>query len=176
MEIRRHYFKWNTPEILRLKREYELLGLSIQEIAVRHNRSIRAILCKLEKENFIHDWTEAKGFEEFVISDPHLSRVKDSIFPNKEQNTEMLTTSASSETESESIEDSVCITISETESESETEFDSDSDYNDYETISREVSQDFQKLNGIEKSLYFLSNIVKNLFGNNQSKLHTTLSA
>jgi hypothetical protein len=69
---KRHYKKWSINEILQLQREHELLKLSIQEIARIHNRSIRAILCKLEKENFIDDWYEAKGFIEYGLGQPEL--------------------------------------------------------------------------------------------------------
>ena len=51
----RHGNKWTTNEILALQREYELLGLSIPEIASRHKRSVTSILCKLECEGFIED-------------------------------------------------------------------------------------------------------------------------
>jgi hypothetical protein len=68
----RHYNKWSINEVIQLQREYELLQLSIQEIAKRHERSVRAILCKLEKEKFILHWYEAKGFDEYVIFQPDL--------------------------------------------------------------------------------------------------------
>lgn len=66
MICKRHYFKWNNRELIELQREYELLELSIQEIANRHQRSINAILCRLEKENFIRDWNQAKGFDSYI--------------------------------------------------------------------------------------------------------------
>jgi len=54
--------KWTINELLRLQREYELLELTIQEIAERHKRSVTAILCKLEAEGFIKSWDDARGF------------------------------------------------------------------------------------------------------------------
>jgi hypothetical protein len=51
----RHGNKWTTTEILSLQREYELLELSIPEIASRHKRSVMSILCKLECEGFIEN-------------------------------------------------------------------------------------------------------------------------
>ena len=51
----RHGNKWTTNEILSLQREYELLELSIPEIASRHKRSVMSILCKLECEGFIEN-------------------------------------------------------------------------------------------------------------------------
>jgi hypothetical protein len=55
-------FRWNINECLTLQREYELLELTVQEIAIRHKRSVNAILCKLEQEGFISNWTEARGY------------------------------------------------------------------------------------------------------------------
>ena len=58
--------KWNTNEILRLQREYELLEMTIQEIAVKHERSDRAILFKLLAESFIDKESSARGYNEMV--------------------------------------------------------------------------------------------------------------
>jgi hypothetical protein len=77
MICKRHYFKWNINEIIALQREYELLKLSIQEIANTHQRSIRSILCKLEQENFIKSWNEAKGFKDYVERTPELEYIRD---------------------------------------------------------------------------------------------------
>lgn len=58
----RHYNKWSVNEVLTLQREYELLELSLDEIATRHKRSTRSILFKLQSEGFIGSWEEARGF------------------------------------------------------------------------------------------------------------------
>jgi hypothetical protein len=50
---KRHNKLWNVNEILRLQREYELLKLSISEIAKLHQRSENAILYKIEQEGFM---------------------------------------------------------------------------------------------------------------------------
>ena len=44
--------KWTVPEILTLQREFELLKLSLQEIADKHGRSVCAIEYKLVEEDF----------------------------------------------------------------------------------------------------------------------------
>jgi hypothetical protein len=69
---KRSYKKWNINELIRLQREYELLELSIQEISRLHERTERAILCRLEQEGFIENWSEAKGFYEYAILQPEL--------------------------------------------------------------------------------------------------------
>jgi hypothetical protein len=47
---RRANTKWTVNECLRLEREFDLLGLSIQEIAELHERSPNAIMYKLDYE------------------------------------------------------------------------------------------------------------------------------
>ncbi len=55
--------RWSIREILSLQREYELLDLSVQQMASLHERTERAILCKLEAEGFISSWDDVKGFD-----------------------------------------------------------------------------------------------------------------
>lgn len=50
-------FKWTINECLRLQREFELLNLPVEEIALLHKRSPYAIMCKLDAEN-IADFNE----------------------------------------------------------------------------------------------------------------------
>jgi uncharacterized protein with NRDE domain len=44
--------RWTVNECLQLQREFELLGLSIDEIATRHQRSPNAIMFKIDMEGF----------------------------------------------------------------------------------------------------------------------------
>jgi hypothetical protein len=44
--------KWTINEILKLQREYELLNMNVDKIALLHKRSVEAILYKLEFEGF----------------------------------------------------------------------------------------------------------------------------
>ena len=59
---KRHRNKWTINEVLSLQREYELLEWSVYEIAEKHERTVMAIMSKLQKENFIESWNEARGF------------------------------------------------------------------------------------------------------------------
>lgn len=59
---RRSNFKWTTNELLSLQRDYELLEMTVQEIAIKHERSVDSILYKLESEEFISSRTSARGF------------------------------------------------------------------------------------------------------------------
>ena len=50
MEALRNGKRWSVNECLQLHREFELLNLSVVEIAVRHNRTPKAIMFKLDQE------------------------------------------------------------------------------------------------------------------------------
>lgn len=60
----RHYLRWNVNEVLRLQREYELLEMSVADIAKMHDRSVNAIVCKLVFEGFVDCWENARGYAE----------------------------------------------------------------------------------------------------------------
>jgi len=59
--------KWTVKEFLDLQREYELLEWSIQEIAEKHQRSVIAILFKLESECLIDSWETARGYSVYAV-------------------------------------------------------------------------------------------------------------
>lgn len=61
--------KWTVNELLSLQREYELLGMDIFQIALKHQRSPKAILYKLEAEMIINNWNEARGYAQFSIEE-----------------------------------------------------------------------------------------------------------
>ena len=51
--------RWTVNELLSLQREYELLEWNIQKIAIKHQRTERAILFRLESEGIITSWNDA---------------------------------------------------------------------------------------------------------------------
>jgi hypothetical protein len=63
MVPRRHNKKWTINEVETLHREYELLELSVQDIAKSHDRSCFSILHKLEKEGIIGRWEDGRGWK-----------------------------------------------------------------------------------------------------------------
>ena len=68
----RHNNKWNISELNSLQREYELLKMTIQEIANVHSRTVEAILYKLQSEGFIESWIDATGYQEYSKTKPYL--------------------------------------------------------------------------------------------------------
>jgi hypothetical protein len=61
MSVSRHNFKWNVNECLQLQREYQLLEWPVDKIALKHKRTLEAIMYKLEKEGIIENWVAARG-------------------------------------------------------------------------------------------------------------------
>jgi predicted nucleic acid-binding Zn-ribbon protein len=59
---KRHRNRWTINETLSLQREYQLLEWTVYKIAEKHQRTVLAIMSKLQKEKFIESWNEARGF------------------------------------------------------------------------------------------------------------------
>jgi hypothetical protein len=57
--------KWTVTELLSLQREYELLEMDIFDIALKHKRTPKAILYKLNDEGLIGDLSDARGYEKY---------------------------------------------------------------------------------------------------------------
>jgi len=68
MTPKRTGFKWNINEILSLQREYELLEMSVQEIASKHQRSVESILHKLYAEEITTELHEARGYSDYAVA------------------------------------------------------------------------------------------------------------
>ena len=50
VKINRHGKQWTVNECLQLHREFELLELTVNEMAIKHNRTSNAIMYKLQQE------------------------------------------------------------------------------------------------------------------------------
>jgi hypothetical protein len=72
MDCKRANKKWTTTELIALQREYELLELNVTEIAVKHKRSVQAIIYKLEAEGFIDSMSSARGHSKDIVA-PHIA-------------------------------------------------------------------------------------------------------
>ena len=66
MTPRRNGNKWTVSELNTLQREYELLEMTIQDIALKHERTVEAILYKLYGEQFIDEFHVARGYTEYA--------------------------------------------------------------------------------------------------------------
>jgi hypothetical protein len=57
--------RWTVNELLALEREHDLLEMDIFDIALKHKRTPKAILYKLEDEKIISNWSEARGYDKY---------------------------------------------------------------------------------------------------------------
>ena len=64
--------KWTVNELISLQREYELLELTIKEISIKHQRSVEAILFRLESEGFIDKWSTSRGFDDYFYNNKYV--------------------------------------------------------------------------------------------------------
>ncbi len=65
--------KWTINEVLKLQREYELVGMDVNQIAEAHGRSANAIARRLEHEEIIDKWSDAKGYDIILSCDDQVS-------------------------------------------------------------------------------------------------------
>lgn len=137
--LKRCHYKWNINELLQLQRESELLNMTIQEMAKQHQRSEKAILCRLQQEGFIENWEQANGYTEFVKKNPEFSEMK---IISVQHDLDDIDSDSDDESSVESSESEYSIT--------EEEGKNDDEVNN-------------RLFTLEKSLSYLSNMVKQLF-------------
>jgi hypothetical protein len=63
MQHKRANKMWTINETLKLQREYELLGMDVNQIAVAHERSVDAIAQRLRYEGFVEKLSDARGYK-----------------------------------------------------------------------------------------------------------------
>ena len=73
MQQKRANKRWTINESLKLQREYELLGMDVNQIASAHERSADAIAHRLEHEGFIESRTDARGYDIVLSTDDLVS-------------------------------------------------------------------------------------------------------
>jgi hypothetical protein len=61
-DCKRNGKRWTISELLNLERDYDLLKLSVQEIAQKHKRSVESILFKLHAEGLTESLYQANGY------------------------------------------------------------------------------------------------------------------
>ena len=144
---RRANTKWTVNECLRLEREFDLLGLSVQEIAELHERSPNAIMYKLDYEgsadyNDIFQNRQEKTYENEEASDVGCE-AEDSEYDETEEDNN----------NEEDADEAV------SESESDNEYDS---YN--------FGQHIKQISKLTKQVAYLTKIVYDVFtANNTTK-------
>jgi TATA-binding protein-associated factor Taf7 len=172
--------KWTINEILQLQREYELLEWTIQQIAEKHQRSVDAILFKLEDERFIDGWINARGFNLIGSQTQQDTVEQDTV----EQDTVEQDTVEHDTAEQDTVEhdiDNNNINITYTQEDEDVE---DEDVEDVED--EDVSDEEQRYNlndklanleyKIDKLTKMVKKIYKNTFKNNSITASSTTSS
>jgi ribosomal protein L12E/L44/L45/RPP1/RPP2 len=139
----RNGYKWTINECLRLEREYDLLKLSVPEMAILHKRTMNAIMCKLQAE-------ELDTFNNLYIKTYGEDHIDDQI--NKLNN---LSSAEDDEDEDEEDED---------EDDEENEDEEDEDKEDEEDEEDEGSKHaymFEQVKRIHKHISNLLNYFTN---------------
>ena len=80
--------RWTVNECLQLQREFELLNLSIDEIASKHKRTPNAIMYKLDQEGFADYnvlYSNYNDLNSQIPTENHLSNDKDGQEENGEE-------------------------------------------------------------------------------------------
>lgn len=141
--------KWTVNECLRLTREFELLGLSIQEISELHERSPNAIMYKLDYEG-IADYNDVfQNRQEKSYLSKAESEAEESEYSEAEDNDDAASENSEYE-ESEAAESEAA----------ESEAAESEDNNESEISIYDVSQQIKNLT---KQVSYLTKIVYNVF-------------
>ena len=125
--------RWNVNEVLSLQREYELLEMTVQQIADKHSRSVMSILYKLYAEGFTTSLLEARGYTEKslkTVSEKSLKNVSEKSLKN------VRTAKKVVEVEDED-DDSVV-----------SDYDSSSDYDDDSDIESDDEEEYEEDNEV----------------------------
>ena len=152
----RHNNKWNVNELLTLQRDYELLEMTITEIAEKHERTVTAILYRLQSEDFIESWYDARGYQEYVHT---LTPVK-SFYDHGITTTFEQDMNSDSENDSSSNNDNVCKNI---DIDNEDESFSSETESDYEQCKIENELLSQRVWGLETAVDKIRDLLGSLF-------------
>ena len=78
--------RWSVNEILQLQREYELLKLSLDEIANKHQRTVNAIMFKLHAEGIIHyNFLYGKYYNAYPVVELNPSLSEDESYSSEDE-------------------------------------------------------------------------------------------
>jgi len=174
----RHRARWGVPEINRLHSEYEMKELTVYQIAALHNRTVTAILSKLQSEELIDPtWQNARGWadsNEYVLSPSSQSQsqksfsVFDELMASEDEEEEDDPNDGDYEPQDEDEAD---------DEDEEEEEEDDSNDGDYDPQDEEEDDDNiydlrLKVQKLERQMTNLYNFIKDNMKVSQSKLNT----
>ena len=137
-------FKWTINETLSLQREFELLGLSIDEIAAKHNRSPNAIMHRLDQECFADYNVLYSNYHDLDT-----------------QNSVCMKLSQDMDDEDDDEDKYLCCTEDDDEEYLDNASDDDDDDDD-EDEQDEIADLSERVNGLEDSIFEIKDIIKKM--------------
>ena len=153
--------KWTVNECLRLTREFELLGLSIQEISELHERSPNAIMYKLDYEG-IADYNDVFQNRQEKSC---LSEAEESDAESKAESKAEESEYADSDNDDAASENSEYIEAEDNDDAASENSEyieaAESDHNNEESIS--IYDVSQQIKNLTKQVSYLTKIVYNVF-------------
>lgn len=156
--------KWTVNEILSLQREYELLNLSIDEIASKHKRTPNAIMFKLDQEQ-LADYNVLYSNYHNLNSPIPIQRerlITPLLRPTYSLNGSSEYSEDEEEFDDENDEDYVDNADDEQEEQEQEEDDDDEEYDDEDEDESRLSKRVYKL---ENSLDEIKNMLKSIISN-----------
>jgi hypothetical protein len=146
---KRHGKKWTTNEVLNLQREYELLNLTIEQIAEKHERTTESILFKLHSEGLTPSLYEANRYS------------KKTNKKKVQMQTKVQTKVNEYEDEDEDVD------VSDIDSSSDYDDNEESDISDDEDISVDANMNSlsERVWSLETNVVEISSMVKQMFDN-----------
>lgn len=158
---RRTGTKWTVNECLRLEREFDLLGLSVQEIAELHERSPNAIMYKLDYEG-IADYNDVCQNRQEKTYKMASKAVENEETENEEADASEVENEAEDSEYDETEEDN---NNEEDADEAVSESESDNEYDSYN-----FGQHIKQISKLTKQVAYLTKIVYDVFtANNTTK-------
>jgi hypothetical protein len=164
--------KWTINETLQLQREYELLEWTIQQIAEKHQRSVHAILFKLENERFIDGWNNARGFNLIDYQAQCDANEDTNEEENEDTNEEENNVIQVTDINEDSMDDDINDEMDDDINDDNIDDDMDDEHNRY-NLKEQVANLEYKINKLTK---IVKKIYKNTLKNNSITAYSTTSS
>jgi len=151
-------FKWTVNEILSLQREFELLGLNIDQISTKHKRSPDAIMYKLDQEGFADYNVLYSNYIDLNATIPAARKPSPSPSLNLQSCCDE-TECCPENDDDEEYDDEECYDDCDDEDYIEEEVEEDEDEED-----DEVANLSERVEGLEESIFEIRDMIKNMMG------------
>jgi hypothetical protein len=140
----RNGFKWNINELLSLQREFELLDLSVDQIAEAHKRTPNAIMYKLDQE----------GLADYNVLYSNYNNLNAQMPVYRKQNSELILDSLDEEQSESESEDGDYIDDEEEQEDEEEDYEEEKD--------DEIVNLSERVDGLEDNINEIKNMIQKM--------------